>query len=57
MLIFPRPSKECEFCKLEKNCPCECHNRNLAYGHHYLIRIEPQEIKVKPAVDLDYFRN
>jgi len=57
MLIFPRPSKYCGFCKMEKICPCECHNKDLANGQHYLIRIEAQEIKVKPVVDLDYFRN
>ena len=57
MLIFPRPSEFCRFCKLEKICPCECHNKDLVNGQHYLIRIEQQEIKVKPVVDLEHFRN
>lgn len=57
MLIQPRPSANCKFCELEKDCPCECHNRDLVNGRHYLIRIEAQEIKVNPVVDLDHFRN
>lgn len=57
MLIYPRPSEFCDYCKIEKPCPCECHNLDLINSRHYQIHIDDMLIKVKPVVDLDHFRD
>jgi len=57
MLIYPRPSKECGKCYEKDYCSCRCHDVNLINSKHYHIRIEEQEYKVKPVVDLEHFRD
>ena len=56
MLIYPRPSKDCGQCREEKNCECECHNKDLINCKHHEIHYEDFDLKVKPVVDLDHFR-
>lgn len=57
MLINSRPSLLCGKCREEKNCICKCHDIDLTDNKHYFIQIEQDEIKVKPVIDLDHFRN
>lgn len=64
-MIYPRlllhrtpcPSTFCGQCRENKNCVCECHNRDLINCGHYEIHIEEFNEPVKPVVDLDHFRN
>ena len=56
MLIYPKPSKDCDKCQIEKDCSCECHKSDVINCRHYEVRREEFFLTVKPEVDLDHFR-
>jgi len=56
VLIYPRPSEFCGYCKIKKPCTCKCHDLDLINSKHHEIHIEEQEFIVKPVIDLEHFR-
>jgi len=56
-MIYPRPSKDCGYCKLGGFCECLCHEKDVINCHHYHVHEETLSGKVKPVKDLEHFRN
>jgi len=55
-MLNPRPSEKCGLCYVEKKCSCACHTDGLVVGHHFEVHIDDIQYKVKPVVDLEYYR-
>jgi len=56
-MLISRNDPLCGKCLIEKECDCDCHIKDLVNGRHYEIHEEPYDLKVKPVVDLDHFRD
>jgi len=57
VLIYPKPSNDCDKCHIMNDCDCECHKSDVINCRHYEVHREQFTGKVKPVVDLEHFRD
>ena len=55
-MLIKRNSPLCGKCKIEKDCDCICHIKDVIESKHFEIHEDNMNYIVKAVVDLDHFR-